>query len=118
MLNRQQNNLIICIGNIKNIYQYFNDIKSLLNEVEIKIEEIAKKNEAEVSIIKNQYKEGLKKVNKLAQILNKHIKIITQQSAIREKIIVIQSKNAEKIIIMWILLFNFEKNLEGRVDKI
>ena len=59
MLNRQQNNLIIFIGNIKNIYQYFNDIKSLLNEVEKKIEEIAKKNETEVSIIKNQYKEGL-----------------------------------------------------------
>ena len=121
MLFRQQDDLMTCIDNVKNLYQVASEIKNNLLKEDQKINELASKNEAEVNEIRIKCKEGLEKVNEITQVLNKHTEILTQHSTAIAKIQAISIKNSEKINEICELLFNHEsriKSLEKRVDKI
>ena len=80
MLNKHQDYLMHCIENVKGLYEEANELRNNLIEEDKKINQIALKNEADISDIRNQCKEGLEKVNEITQILNKHTEILTEQS--------------------------------------
>ena len=121
MLVNQQDNIMLCIDNVKNLYQYANEIKHNIELGEKRINELELKNEKEVNELKNQCKMGMEKVNEITGILNKHTEILTEQSTTIAKIQAITFKNETKIDELCDALFNHEsriKNLEQRMDRI
>jgi methyl-accepting chemotaxis protein len=121
MLIRQQDSLMLCIDNVKKLYQEANEIRNDLLEKNEMIKNIALKNEEEISDIRIKCNEGLEKINEITQVLNKHTEILTEHSTAIAKLQAISFRNSEKINEICEIMFNHEsriKSLEGRVDKI
>ena len=110
-----------CIDNVKDLYKSAEELKNNLLKEDQKINNLAIKNDIEINEIKEQFKNGLEKVNAITQILNQHTEILTEQSTNIAKIQAITYQNSEKIDEIYALLFNHAgriKSLERRVDKI
>ena len=96
MLIRQQDSLMACIDNVKKLYQEANEIRNNLIEENEMIKNLAVKNEEEINEIRSKCNEGLGKIDKITQVLDKHTEILTEDSTAIAKLQAISFRNRKK----------------------
>jgi chromosome segregation ATPase len=121
IINRQQDSIMNCIQNVKDLYKEANEIKHNLLEENSKLNAFCQKNNVEIEGLKKVCQDEINKVNSITEVLNKHTEILTENSAAYAKIQALTYQNCDKIDEICKQLFNHEtriKDIEGRLDKV
>ena len=121
IINRQQDSIMNCIENVKDLYKEANEIKQNLLKENSKLNEFCQKNNVEIEGLKRICQDEINKVNSISEVLNKHTEILTENSAMYAKIQALTYQNCDKIDEICKQLFNHEtriKDIEGRLDKV
>ena len=120
-LNNHQNMILSCLENIKYLYKDAEELKINMLSEEKKLNELAQKNDKEISLLKQRYQDSINQINTITDVLNNHTQVLAEHSTAIAQLQAISYKHDEKIDEINKNLFNHEariQNLENRLDKV